>query len=535
MKKTTTILGLMTALGLLFMAACEQGISPTAPDLGDFHDVRTNSAYTNNALSANGGSVNNYFPDISAPGLNGGRTAAADKNGYVEIDFTAAVAQARNDKKTLDILNGDAAANIKAAIVFEGVVHVSNANIPATDVAGAPPYNTYGTLTYTVTAVDRAKAYIELPDLAAYHAVRAHIKASAYKISGNPIDTDGNLAGGESPYDDYYGNGGNYLFVITDGADTANTTDRPTQPGPFSFSGAAGMSYETATAIYYVTYSDFDYDKADYSGLKDYFKLEKWNAGSKTWVDSGITGQYAITGLHAGNFYFSIPYAADTYDRYRIVAVDLYKFETSGAVRGFKRRFSTYPGIAGETVLAKNGRKVLDDRIFIIGFTYGATHLTSSTTLFTIPPGLYTDEQGKNAMLVFDVDTTDTGNLGFKDFPADINGNFKLAYNAGTVECPFYKYIPIARAVVRVKPGTTADAGTGAIEQQLVFTLDPGYTWTDISGKTIEIYAREGIGFAGDSSLVINGKPAGSLGDKNGTINIDGHYDWGSYGSFTLH
>jgi hypothetical protein len=323
MKKIKITLVLLSALMLLLMAACQQGLSPTSPGLGDYNDSRTNQNYTNNAISGTG-----YFPSITAVnGLNGGRTIPANKDTLVKIDFTGAVSNARTNNQTLDILEGDVAANIKAAIIFEGVTRSLTAD----------GTNSYSTLNYSVTAVDKEIVYVQLSDLASYHDVRPYIKASGYKISGQPIDTDDNLLGGESPYDDYYLS----TLPISDGNITAGF-DIPTQKGPFIL-GSFGLQIETSAVIYRAAYNGIGYDKASYASLSSYLKLEKWNPGSKTWDASGISGQYTVSGIGsigAGTYYFSIPHGSETYDKYRLVAVDLHKFET-GLVQGFKRRFST--------------------------------------------------------------------------------------------------------------------------------------------------------------------------------------------------
>jgi hypothetical protein len=517
MKKIKTILGLVTVLGLLLMAACDQGITPTDPDLGNYNDSRTNQKYTDNVIKGT-----NYFPGITPASntfLNGGNNPNVAENSVVEIDFTNAVEYAADlpRPQTLDILKGDVAANIKKAIIFEGVKYAISPTV----------LYDYSPLTYEVMYVDREIVYVQLPNLGSYDQVQAHIKASEYKISGRSIDTDGNLKGGEDPYDDYYGNGGNYLFSVVNGANNLPVGIAKTK-GDFSLTGFSydnGTSVSNTTYTYAASYLDFSDDKTSYSGLNAYLKLEKWYPSTKTWGDPvpPVNGLYGTVAPYEGEYYFNISYpnGENTYDRYRLVAVDLYKFET-GEVRGLKRHFRNYPGTNNDPVTIKDGKKVLDDRIFVTGTNYFRTH-TSSGNIFS-NKAVYTDEQGKNAVLVLDADTTQGGPLGTWGFTSSSSdftnsNNFRLAYKTGSDPADVYKYIGITKAELRSKPGVIP------VQQQLVLTLDPNYTW--VNGRTITVYAKAGITFGGDNPAVY--KLAGSLGDANGVININGDYTWGQY------
>jgi hypothetical protein len=517
MKKIKTTLVLLSALILLLTAACQQGLSPTSPDLGDYNDSRTNQNYTDNGIRGIG-----YFPSINpVNGLLGGRTNPADTDTLVEIDFTAAVSSANDAEQTLDILKGDVAANIRKAIFFEGVRYTF-------DPLGT---NTYSPLSYNITAVDREIVYVRLPDLAGYHQVRPYIKALEYRISGQPIDTDGNLKGGETPYDDHY-----YPpRDISDGADPTGVIDRPTQKKPFSL-GSFTPQYETSVCIYGAAYDGIGEDTASYVGLSSYIKLEQWKPGSKAWEATGIGGQYTAydTGTIAGGtYYFNIPFGQNSYDKYRIVAVDLYKFET-GVVQGFKRRFSVYPGTS-DPVTIKDGKKVLD--VFVVqGSDYERTHTTGGAIFDSA--SVYTNEVGEEALLILDVDTSQggpVGNRGLESLPGieRFNGSFKLAYQlSGSDSTAVYEYIGITKAELREKPGTAENFYTGEIQQQLVLTLDPAYTW--VENRDVYILAKDGIKFAGDDARVADRKPNGFLGDANGTININGDYTWGVYGIISL-
>jgi hypothetical protein len=528
MKKTKPILALLAALALLFAAACEQGLSPSSPDLGNYNDARTNQKYTSNKIQGT-----SYFPTIAATNanLNGGAGTPANKDSAVTIDFddvvsvgaaNTAIAKAKAAKLTLDILQGDVEANIKAAIFFAGVKY------PTT--AGVGVYNAYTVLSYEITAIDRTTVYVKLGDLAAYDAVQPYIKASEYKLSGKPIDTDGNLIGGESPYDDH----DLTALAVTDGA-ASGGGDTPRQNVPIAFDDFSNHGSSTSANIYWA--SEFlqfsQLPNESFAGLSGYIKLEKWNAASKTWADSSIAGAYATTGDFAGYYYFNIPVSPTGYDKYRIVAKDLYKFET-GESYGFKHRFAYYPGhdsgdadAADWKVTVKDGTKVLDTKS-VIGADYEKKHRTGNIISGAV--ATETDENNKNTKLIITVNTALTGNLGLATLPAlaDFNKNFKLVYQD---QSGVWEYVGITDAKIRIKPGTVKSTTTGAITQQLVLTLDPNFTW--VNGRTISIYAREGITYAGDDPLVTTGRiESGSLGDANGTTNIDGYWDWRSYGNF---
>jgi hypothetical protein len=530
MKKTKTILALVSALALLLVAACEQGLEPTPPELGNFHDSRTNQNYTDDIVKGS-----SYFPAIGAVNTD---PAAL----IVKIDFETAVKHAKDNNRTLDVLKENVEENIKKAIIFQGVTWPSDSD--------ANGINDYQDLAYDVTAVDRMIVYVKLPALTAYHQVRPYIKASEYKVSGKPIDTDSNYLGGESPYDDKY-------FVVIDigGADKTGKASKPptaleTRHFSLNTFGEHSKSTDDSVFILAASYSGFTDDKVSYTEkLKERLVLEKWNASAKTWETASFSGNYSTAGDLAGNYYFNITYGdgANTYEKYRVVAVDLYKFETE-TIQGFKRRFTQYPGTS-VSVTAKDGRKVVGTPFPVRGSTHKESHRISGSFIYYDPddpedpdaPKVYTDEQAKNALLVLNLNTTKggpLGNLGLKTLPADFNANFKLAYqtNSDDVSDPtnalaVFEFIGIDKYELRQKPGTTADA-EGGIKQQLVLTLDPGYVWQN--SRKVYVLARDGIKFAGDDVKVEdNRKPEGSLGDEKGTINIDGKYDWGYYGSFT--
>jgi hypothetical protein len=565
MKKTKPILALLAALALLFAAACDQGLSPSSPNLGEYKDAKTNLKYTNNVITGD-----DYFPDITAvEPLNGGETDPKDKRSLLKLDFTDAVSAAKNAGVTLDILKGTAEeveAKIKAAIIFQGVLYRDITGITDGTVlanANFPPYNDYPTLAASSVTVDRETVYVQLPDLGDYNAVRAYIKASEYKISGNAIDTDGNGKGGESPYDDHYD--ATHLFNVTQNkrSNTAIYKNRPKNPAAFAL-GPFNRHTSTTKANYYLAayYGPHaTYDTESYAGLSEYIKLQVWKAAEKKWEDSSIVGAYATSGDFAGYFYFSISVLPNAYDKYRIIATNLHNFATAKEIQGFTRRFAEYPTISNalapeafsQNVIAPNTPVTVKDGTMVLGelLVYGSdyrdSHFTGSNTytdLFSVI-AVETDEAGKNAMIIADVNTTTRGTLGnlglAKPLPviADFNKNFKLAYllystdniqDAGAV----VDYIGIKDAKVRDKPGAVKHATTGEMKQQLVLTLDPGYKW--VNGRAIYIFAREGIKYAGDDVLVLpdtTRRKSGSLGNANGAINIDGYWDWGSYGSFT--
>jgi hypothetical protein len=530
MKKTKTILALLTALTLLVMAACQPVLESTGADLGDFNDARTNQGYPDSSKIKG----TNYFPKITAAtSLNGGNSTPPRPNTVVKIDFatpiaiggTSAVSYAKTNNQTLDILRGeDVADNIKKAIIFEGVTHSTSATY-------ALASNGYTTLTISAVEVEGTTVYVTLPALSLYDEVRPFIKAENYIISGKAIDTDENLKGGEPIFDDYY-----YDPISIANGNTVPGTDLPTYPnmsetpppvgtalfGDFGYHSGASGAY---SYIRSADYAYFAYDgSASYSAeLNKYIKLEKWNVDNKSWDSTSIQGQYATSGTLAGEYFFTITYTADSYAKYRIVAENLHEFKT-GKVMGFERRFVNYPNTT-DKVTVTSGKKVLNE-FNVWDDTYRSKHTTGGAifTAFAVQA----NDQGKGAVLILDVDKTPRGplgNQGLAPLPTDINANLKLAYAvSGTYLTTVYDYINIAGATLRADP-------TDSTNQQLVLTLDSDYTW--VNDRRIYIFAKDGIQFDGDDALITTGrKLAGSLGDLNGTINIDGNYQWGSYGDF---
>jgi hypothetical protein len=546
MKKTKTILALVSALALLLVAACDTGLDPTAPDLGNYHDSKNNQSYEGNEIK-----TDKYFPDIDAANgtLNGGRTTPANKDSLVKIDFTTAVGNAKAAGRTLDILKGDVAANIKAAITFQGVTYPSTAS-------GSNFKNYSAGLDYTVKDIDQNIVYVDLAGLESYHRVRPYIKASAYTINGIAIDTNANRIGGEDPYDDEY-----YTEIsIADGLSTDSVNSSADSDTPIVYFTLSSFITDNgnwtapnpAFAYIYATYSNsYSLDPLGGAGIDSYITLEEWSPAEKTWKPStvkGVNGYYIASvppfPTAEGYYYFKVPYSATTSTNYRVVANKLYDF-TTGTVPGYdyKLRFENYPGSTTK-ITGTDGKKVLCS-VTVYGNAYTKTH-TPSGTIFS-EANLYADEGNKNAVLVFDVIRTAgelLGDLGLKKPSSDgvyaigeFNANFKLAYEIlGSGDAVVWEYVPINKAVVRDKPGALKDA-LGRVDQQLVLTLDPNYAWpTD--GRDVTIFARSGIKFAGDAGATpVKGE--GSLGNENGSykdgsiVVIDGNYDWGAYGTVT--
>jgi hypothetical protein len=535
MKKTKPILALLSALALLLAAACEQSLSSSGADLDNFHDVRTNQSYTNNVISSNNVS-SNYFPDITVSG--GGSIGAS---GLVEIDFTTASSYAAsgsrliggvNVPQTLDILLGNVEENIKKAIFFEGVTHA--------DATVATARNAYTDISYSIESIQGKIVSVKLSSVV-YDAVRPYVKASEYKISGNPIDTDGNFKGGETPYDDYYYDSSSsktLLSCATTPTVPASRIDRPNTKADFTMTLASTPGNATTPYILYAQVTDTT-DTASYDKLKDYITLEVWDPASKSWTAaSSITGAYTSTGVatpivSARSYYFSIPYDDNGYKKYRVVATNLHTFETD-VVKGFKRRFATYPVMVGtgSKVTIHDGKKALVT-LPLSGATYDKSHSIKGNVFETSSPSHFVvaDAQKKNAVLYLEVNMAATGPLGDKGFSSSIddsvatfNANFKLAYDQqGNT-----KYINITKVELRDIPGSSIGAG-GVKPQQLVLTLDPGYEW--VNSRQLTVYAKDGIEFAGNADA---SKTAGKLGDANGFINIDGSYNWGQYGTLTI-
>jgi hypothetical protein len=175
-----------------------------------------------------------------------------------------------------------------------------------------------------------------------------------------------------------------------------------------------------------------------------------------------------------------------------------------------------------------------------MGNDYNRTHTTGGS-IFS-DANVYTNEEKREALLILDVNTQTggpVGNQGLASLQAiDVfNANFKLAYDLNdsggfSADRAVFEYIGITNAVLRNKPGSKADPVTGQIQQQLVLTLDPAYTWKD--GRSVYVFAKDGIKFAGDAVPATFGKSAGSLGDTNGTYDINGDYRWGEYDTITV-
>jgi hypothetical protein len=497
MKKTKTILALASALALL-MAACADPTLDPAPGLGNFNDARTNTAYTNNLATGTG-----YFPSISKVGggnLNAASTAPNAR--LVEIDFTTAIGSAKTFNKTIDIMDGGE--KLKAAVKFAGVKYPTTAG----------EYNTYTDLSYTVKDSSGGGIfYVELTGLDTYAAVQPYINASAYLISGKLIDTNGNYVPGEEIYDNHYYSD---LYAITGntgyaGGDVSNSNS-PNPLGEFKFNtntitspvpGIAGSDAQiilgsAGTSTYKYTSDE----------LAEYIKLEKWNGTS--WEFAGVNGKSDAAN---GPFYFEVKYPADTtYDKYRVVAEDLYKFE-SLADDGYKHRFKYYPVISGGSVpvTAKDAKKVLA-KISLKTVTYNNTHMTEANSLFAANPRVITDTYGKNAQVILDVNINLS--LGKVASPSAI----KLVYTTGSGYTAVYHTIPIESAVFRVTPGT--DKNDNPLSQQLVITLPPGHVW--VNGQSVTLYANSDVTFG----TVV-------LGDEKGTeVNFGGNYKWGKYGTF---
>jgi hypothetical protein len=489
MKKTKTILALASALALL-MAACADPTLDPAPGLGNFNDARTNTAYTNNLATGN-----TCFPSIQAvSGSNLDATSAAPNARLVRIDFGGAITAANSEtpKKTIDIMDE---AKITDAVKFLGVKYAA----PGTD------YNTYTELLYAAERVESGVFYAELPDLTSYNEVQPYINGSKYLISGKPIDTNGNDAPGEDPYDNYYYNTSDsslYPSALTIDNTSATGTNNNSPDFPIqAFSLTGGIS-QTATGIEVGT-GNYDYDGAK---LAEYILLEKWD-GTK-WVDAGIKG------TAAGKVYsFAISTTA-VLEKYRVVAVDLYKFE-SNAKGPFKHRFNTYPGIGG-VVKATDGKKPLYVTEFVDG-AYWSTHDIGGNNynLFTNPKVSTSMYGNKNVQIILDVDTSKGYLLGAGASPSTIKLVYKTTNSDGYDK---YHTIPIASAAFRVTPGT--DKNASPLNQQLVITLDPGYVW--VKDKTVEIYANSGVTFG----TVVLGDEKGST-----SVNFNGDNKWGKYGS----
>jgi hypothetical protein len=506
MKKTKTILALASALALL-MAACVDPTLDSAPDLGNFNDARTNQGYTNNNIKGD-----NFFPTVTVVGGGNLNATSTDPNTrLVEIDFTTAIAYAKDQHQTIDIMDGGE--KLKAAVKFAGVKY------PTLDELGEGKYNTYTDLSYTVKDSSGGGIfYVELTGLDTYKAVQPYIKASAYLISGKSIDTNSNHVPGEEPYDNHYYSD---LFGIDNNTGYAGgPTPNPPDPlGEFKFntdtiaSPGLGIAGSDAKIILGGTgTSAYKYTSAE---LAKYIKLEKWNGTS--WESAGVTGKSDTAN---GPFYFEVKYPADTtYDKYRVVAEDLYKFE-SLEDDGYKHRFKNYPVITEDggpvLVTAKDAKKVLET-ISLKTTNYANTHLIGANDLFSSSPSVITDTYGKNAQVILDVDTS----KGYSSLGTASASAIKLVYTTKTgsdQNTTVFHTIPIASAAFRVKPGASVNATP--LEQQLVITLDPGYVW--VNGQDVALYANSGVTFG----TVV-------LGDEKGTeVNFGGNYKWGEYGTF---
>jgi hypothetical protein len=481
MKTTKTILALASALALLMAACVGPTLDPTSPNLDNFNDVRSNTDYTNNLTTGT-----SYFPTIATvSGSNLNATSSALNARLVKIDFSNAIAYAQGQSKTIGII--DDGEKLKAAVKFYGVTYGNGGTI----------YNDYTDLSYTVTRPEPDVFYAELTGLTVYNAVQPYINGSRYFISGKPVDTNNNGAPGEDPYDNYY----QFAAIgITNGR-TAGINTAPDFPTE-AFSLTGGINKVSAGIE--VGTGNYDYREADLAAC---ILLEKWSGTS--WEPSGITGRADVS----RKYYFTIP-TTGTIEKYRVVAVDLYKFESSP--RGqFKHRFSSYPG-SGGSVKKADGKKVLSEEWFVAN-TYWTTHDVggNSSVLFQAPQ-VITDIYGKNAQVILNVDTSENYPLG----AGASKDAIKLVYKTGSGNAEVYHFIPITNASFRVKPGTSSTASP--LNQQLTLDLDPSYVW--VNGQTIEVYANSLVKFG-----------AVALGDEKGStsVNFNGDNKWGLYGSFS--
>jgi hypothetical protein len=561
MKKTKPILAFLAALALLFAAACDQGLSPSSPDLGEYKDARTNQNYTNNAINGK-----DFLPTFNVENtshiLDAG-TIGVPKYSTVKIDFSGPIVKASEKGLTIDILKGDEAAvkkQIAEAISFLGVLLASEIADPSPD---GPPYNTFKELAYTVIAVEQTAVWVEITDsLTSYPRVHPRIKAYKYKISNKPLDTDNNglvSEEGKDPIED-----DDVYYTLTVNNNTAVGEDNPRVPPilfadgnvPASISvtsfALGGLAYDSdvrdQSRIFLAEYSDYTIDKQPYA-FSEYIQLQKWNPSTKEW-EASTAGQYDAKD---GEYTFTITYDADTYAKYRVVAKDLHKF-VSGEVQGFKRRFVDYPhsdGSSDPVTTKDGGLKVLKVEYSTGSHKYdftveGSVHVKENvrSTIFEVNSGkvdaeVQFDKQYKNVMIILPVETdptkTEIGNLGLvAPLPGNFTDNFKLICEVDeTISDPdaVLKDIEIASAQVRPRPGKPKDEATGRIYQDLVLTLDPDFTW--LANKDVKIYAKAGIEYAGDDTakILVNPRPKGSLGDVNSTIEIDGSYGWAEYGT----
>jgi hypothetical protein len=532
-------LAAIAALAVFVFASCQNPVEVTTPG----YDLKQKAS----SFTGGGSPPASYYPTITGT-LN---VTAGFEQKHLTLTFP--------DTIGLDILNiqNDGPntftkfeTELKKILQFYPLTEIASDNYDASPWGTALSYKVVRR-EYKVVTVELDNITTSTPDR-----IEAFIDASAYTYrKGNKVDKDGNGVPGEGGtsgqgYDNFYS-----LLSITGATGAAAgkkylghtvgsfgliftwTEDLPSvSPG----TNSGGMNSTSASYLLQLTgastkflniaYSSNVGDDYDYKdSIAKMIKVQEYDRAQKKYVDLAVG---TITRTLAGttpNFThtYRIPLTSSLKSEQvlRVLVNNDGKLTTNASYSGFKQRY--YLDSDPDVKVAQKMTATVKDEAF-----------NQLGTMFWVAADskIYSEANGKNAVIVLQLDDAKVGNQGVIDLPAtkaELNRLFKIRYDADA-------YVAIESAELAfsdyTKPSASTSFNTSA-KDQIRLKLDPAFdvrrsgSYAIFVGKSFGDGAGKDWGFKGDSPAATVDQ--GVFGDFASLDYIDGYCGYLNYGSIT--